>query len=95
MLAVGLTSSMHGAIGGNGIQTSVPRAYHSIMQVVEVDLVTPTMVRQEEVVAAVVMVETQMTLGPAANGVVNSGGGGGGLSKDGGSGVVQDIKEMH
>ena len=34
-----------------------PRVYHSIMQVVEVDLVTPTMVREEEVVAAVAMVE--------------------------------------
>ena len=35
-----------------------PRVYHSIMQVVEVDLVTPTMVREEEVVVAVAMVES-------------------------------------
>ena len=35
-----------------------PRVYPSIMQVVEVDLVTPTMVREEEVVVAVAMVES-------------------------------------
>ena len=59
------------------------------MQVVVVDLVTPTMVRQEEVVNGTVLVGDAGQFAVGADGVVNSGGGGGGLdAADGGSGVV-------